>query len=173
MHPISIGIVLGALMIQLPTCSRETGPGGSGPSVELESIEILHVELDRPVLARDAEGEPRTFEDAYMVRLALETSAVPTAPAFHVFVGDRRISELGGWQRGVYFYVHDPALLERLAGGELFYQIGAEKRRSLKARLEIGVLEAIRTVRESDLFPNRPNRERDAKEAEPPREPMG
>ena len=105
-----------------------------------------------------------------MMRLALETSAVPTAPAFHVFVADRRIPELGGWQRGVYFYVHDPALLERLAGGELFYQIGAEKRRSLNARLEIGDPKEVRTVREGDLFPNR---ESAGNEPEPPREPGG
>jgi len=127
----------------------------SPPSVVLRSIEILHVELEEPVLARDADGEPRTFEDAYMVRLALDASGVPTAPAFNLYVGERRVPEMGGWQSGVYFYVYDPALLERLAGGELFYQIGTEERRSLDARLEIGDLNEVRTVREAELFPNR------------------
>lgn len=159
MRPISVGVILGVLVNPLPAFSQAVGAEEPAPeltpSVVLESIEITHVELDKRVLARNAEGEPQTFKESYMVRLALKKSAVPKGPVLNIFVGERRISELGGWQAGVYFYVYDPVLLERLAGGELFYQIGNQERRSLNADLDIGDLNEVGTVREGDLFPNR------------------
>lgn len=158
MRAILAGVVLGALTLQLPACGQREAdkpvPAPS-PSVTLESTETLRVEFDQPVLALDAAGEPRRWEDAYMVRLALRMSDLPTAPAFIIFVGEHRIGELGGWQGGVYFYVYDPVLLEQLAGGEIFYQIGSEERRSLDATLDIGDLKEIRTVSEGELFPDR------------------
>ncbi len=148
----ALAVVVGMLMMPLATCNRTPEPG---PTVVLESIEILYVELDNPVLARDAEGKPQKFNTSYMVRLGLKTSGVPNGPAFNIYVGKHRISELGGWKRGVYFHVYDPTLLKQLAGGEIFYRIGNEKPRSLDAKLDIGDMEDLPKVQEGVLFPNR------------------
>ena len=159
MRHIPAGIVLGVLACQLLACSQPAQvkelAAEPRPTVVLTSIETLRVELDHPVMARNARGESATWDSAYMVRLALEMANIPISPAFTVFVGDHRIGELGGWKGGVYFYVYDPELLKQLAGGELFYRIGREQRQSLDARLEVDDLEEIRSVREHDLFPNR------------------
>ena len=72
-----------------------------------------------------------------------------------ILVGDHRVSETGSWERGLYFYEHDPELLARLDGGELSYQVGDAERRSLDARLSVGNPEELRQVPESELFPNR------------------
>ncbi len=130
-------------------------PASSAPSVAVESVEVLRVALDPPVRALDLAGESRTWSQAYMVRLALETANIPIAPLLGIYVGDYRVSETGSWEGGLYFYVHDPDLLARLDGGELFYQIDDAERRDLGARLSVGKPAELRLVPEGELFPNR------------------
>ena len=127
----------------------------AAPSVAVESVDVFRVALDPPVRALDLAGEPRTWNEAYMVRLALETSNVPIAPLLGIYVGDYLVSETGSWEAGLYFYVHDPDLLARIDGGELFYQIDDGERRKLGARLDVGKADELRLVPEGELFPKR------------------
>lgn len=117
--------------------------------VRLDSVEVLRVDLREPVERPDAEGEVRTWEQAFMVRLALpEPPAM--GPAVDIFLGEERVPEFGGWEGGVYFWVYDPARLEELRGRTVSYQFDRLPRREI-GTLEFGDLRELRRVHEEEL----------------------
>lgn len=132
--------------------AQDQAPDARAPdirNVRLDSVEVIRVDLRSPVERPDARGELRTWEQAFMVRLAL-----PAPPAFgpkaDIFVGEERISEYGGWEGGVYFWVYDPARLEALRGQPISYQFDRAERQEI-GTLEFGDPEEFRRVPESEL----------------------
>lgn len=119
------------------------------PTVRLESVEVLRVDLRRPVERPDAEGRMRTWEQAFMVRLALpEPPAM--GPAVTIFLDGEAVPEHGGWERGIYFWVYDPARLEELRGRTISYRFSRAPRREI-GTLEFGDLGQLRRVAEEEL----------------------
>jgi hypothetical protein len=119
--------------------------------LHLGKIEVSRLALDRAVRQPDAAGAPKDWTEAYLVRLEMER------PSFwnelvRLYVGDWQVPEYGGWQRGIYFKVYDPALLTRLNGGELRYRIGSGQPQSFGRRLEVPPLDRLPRLREADLF---------------------
>lgn len=97
------------------------------------SAEVLIVSLDRKVRRQGADGEVRSWSQAYMVRLPLQTSNTWAAET-KLFVGDEAIGEYGGWEGGIYFWVYGDEALERIQGQ-------AVRVETQGARSELGSLE--------------------------------
>lgn len=117
--------------------------------IRLDSVEVFRVVLRSPVERPNAAGEPRTWEQAFMVRLA-----VPAPPAMgpkaEIFLDEERVPEYGGWEGGIYFWVYDPARLEALRGRTISYQFDRTPRREI-GMLEFGDPQTFRQVQEEEL----------------------
>jgi hypothetical protein len=154
--------ILAAAASLLPAACRANpslaGSSGTAPPVEtleLKGYELIHLQLAQPLRRLDAAGRPVTFSDAYLVRLEV---AKPQGwdELVRFYVGDYQVPEYGGWERGIYFKIYEPALLTRLAGGELRYRIGSGDRHSFGKRLEVPPLDRIPLRKEAEVFPRRP-----------------
>lgn len=119
------------------------------PTVRLDSVEVLRVALREPVDRPDAQGEVRTWQQAFMIRLAVSEPPA-LGPAEHIYLGEERVPEFGGWERGIYFWVYDPARLEELRGRTISYQFDRAPRRQI-GTLEFGDPGELRQVREEEL----------------------
>lgn len=152
-------LVLALTLLPALACRAESpsragsavSPAPRAEKLQLSKIEVARLALDRPVRQPDAAGVPKDWSEAYLVRLEMER------PDFwneivRLYVGDWQVPEYGGWERGIYFKVYDPAFLTRLNGGELRYRIGRGQAQSFGRRLEVPPLDRLPRLREADLF---------------------
>lgn len=117
--------------------------------MELRSVEVYEVMLEKPARHVDAAGEMRTWDTAYMVRLGLpEPPAM--GPRLDVFLGEERLGEYGGWEGGIYFWVYDSARLETLDEKPVSVSFAGAERREI-GRLELGDPAELETIEESKL----------------------
>jgi hypothetical protein len=120
--------------------------------LELGGYRAYHVRLAQPFTRLEANGERRTFTEAYVVRLKVSQPDFANEKV-DFFVGDYRVPEYGGWAEGIYFKVYDRALFESLRGGELRYRIGDGPIVSFERRLELADPSALPKVPEVQLLP--------------------
>ncbi|MEO0593257.1 MAG: hypothetical protein AAFZ38_06730 [Myxococcota bacterium] len=115
------------------TAEAQTGVPTNRVSNGVLQAEVLIVSLDRKVQRRGVDGKVRSWSQAYMVRLPLQTSNTWAAET-KLFVGDEAIGEYGGWEGGIYFWVYGDEALERIQGQ-------AVRAETQGARSELGSLE--------------------------------
>ncbi|MCP4542634.1 MAG: hypothetical protein GY832_36390 [Chloroflexi bacterium] len=135
---------------------KQVGPQAVDPAtqpprqtVTLDSIEVYKVILDRPLNRPDVNGEDRTWEEAFMVRIGI-TEPPAAGPKFDVFLDEERVTEFGGWEGGIYFWVYDPARLKMLEGRTISYQFDRSERYEI-GMLALGNQQEFRQVREEEL----------------------
>jgi hypothetical protein len=126
-----------------------TRPPGEGPFV-LKGVEVVRTELARPHTVIGAGGEKRQYTHAHVVFLEIEGLRI-SGPALEVFIGDYKVPEYGGWGRGIYFKVYEPALLEKLAGQEMRWQF-MDRTGSFGRRFEVPKGQVAEKM-EAELFP--------------------
>jgi hypothetical protein len=144
-------VFLMALACRAEPPSRTASAAPRAEKLQLGKIEVARLALDRPVRQPDAAGAPKDWTEAYLVRLEMERPSFSNE-LVRLYVGDWEVPEYGGWERGIYFKVYDPAFLTRLNGGELRYRIGSGQAQSFGRRLEIPPLDRLPRLREADLF---------------------
>jgi hypothetical protein len=127
-----------------------TRPAGEGPFV-LKGIEVVRAELARPHTAIDAGGEKRQYTHAHVVLLEIEGLRI-SGPALEVLIGDYKVPEYGGWERGIYFKVYEAALLEKLAGHEMRWRF-MDRTGSFGRRFEVPQAGQLVEKKEAELFP--------------------
>jgi hypothetical protein len=131
-----------------------SGPAQRVPTLTLHGQEVLRLELEQPVRAPDMGGIQRTYTSAWLVRLQVDRPGFADETVYF-YIGEFQVPEYGGWEKGIYFKVYDPAFLTSLRGKQLRYRIGHTEVQSFDRTLEIPDLEKVPVRQERELFPAR------------------
>ena len=117
-------------------------------------IGLPQMVLTVPFTTTNQVGKAQRFTEGYVVLLSL-TGPKFSGPKLDLFVGDYEVPEYGGWAKGIYFKVYDPALLSRLDGREFRYRFMDKRIQNLGRKLEVPPLEKLRLERELDVIRKR------------------
>ena len=124
---------------------------GGAEALQVDRVQVNRVRLAVPTKALDVSGAVKEYTTAFLVRLQVERPR-SMGPVVRFYVGDYEVPEYGGWKKGIYFKVYDPAQLKKLTGQELQYSYRTAERRSLKARLEVPDLEKLKLQDEREVL---------------------
>lgn len=119
------------------------------PDIKYSGAEGFRVRLDAPLVRPDASGTPRSWDEAFVVRLRVSRPPSP-GPAFEVFLDGDSVGEYGGWKEGIYFWVFDPREMDGLDGRALSYRFAGGDLVELGA-LSLGDPDSFNRIHEKEL----------------------
>ncbi|HYL82972.1 MAG TPA: hypothetical protein VE263_01960 [Candidatus Angelobacter sp.] len=129
------------------TARAQTGGREKPLKVEINSYEIVQLELKTPVRLRDAEGKEQSYERAYLVTLK-GTFPRDGGLGMELYIGDYRVPEYGGTRDGLYFRIYGEKLLDSLEGKEFRYRFGPTEIRSFEKRFSTKEARPFKSQRE-------------------------
>lgn len=129
----TVPILVAALLVT--SANAALGQEKPEPAIEIRAVEIYSAPLPEPRLYRDSEGLERTAEDVLIVELEGDFGKARAIPV-EIYIGDYKVEEYGGSEKGIYFKVYDPELLSRLEGRQLAYGFQGQKVRTLELRFQ-------------------------------------
>ncbi len=151
---LSVGILLLAACGNEQDASSGDAPGKEAqmPADEFRygGADVLRVALLRPRRQPDVDGRLREWNQAFQVRLVLSDPSV-WGPLVRLYLGEELIPEYGGWESGIYFWVYDPAHLERLNGRTISLQLESRQPQEV-GRLELKPASELILIPEQELL---------------------
>lgn len=117
--------------------------------VEIRSVAISVAPLPAPRVYLDVEGAERTTDEVYIVELEGRFD-VTAALAIDLYIGDHKIEEYGGTEKGVYFKVYDASLFERLDDQPFAFGIEGQRLQTLEMRFTPSQLRPFSRLKSPD-----------------------
>jgi len=107
-------------------------------SLQLVDYSIHFVELPFEYAITDSLGKKKHYVEAWLVKMQWKNMSAYPAQKVDFFIGDYRITEYGGWEKGIYFRIYDKQLLDKLNAKEISYLLpGHHNPISTKRKLEV------------------------------------
>ena len=105
-----------------PTSASQPEP------IKLLGYTLHYVKLPFPYTpAEQQQGAKKTYTRAWLVRFELENMPTELSLQTDFFIGKYQIPEYGGWKKGIYFRIYDPADFEKLYGNEILIRSTFDK----------------------------------------------
>ena len=102
--------------------------------IDLKEYAVYHVQGKKPYKYRDNDNKLKESKTAYLVMFTFATGLKAMSIRIDFYIGDFRIPEYGGTEKGIYFRLYDAKLLESLDGQAISYQVANQDKVSFRKK---------------------------------------
>lgn len=129
--------------------------GGDDKPVVLKNYDVALIGLQTPMKIADAQGQTKTYRQAYLVRLFGDFPA-GGAELMRLAIGEQSIPEFGGLPGGIYFMVFESKALDALTGREIRFRVGDRDWRASGVKFEPARFAPFQPLPEEQAFKRAP-----------------
>ncbi len=143
-HLAGIAVLVGLI---LPSIMKAQTDEDVASPIRLESYNIVIMELKKPIIRKDLEGNEQKYNRAYLVTLKGNFPR-DRALAMELFIGDYEVPEYGGTKEGLYFKIYDPRLVQRLEEKEFRYRFESDEIKSFDIKFSLKEFQPLKIKKE-------------------------
>ena len=154
-------VQFGVLTVAIAICVKVNGQARAQSdstkfAIVLQDFAVYRVQGKKPFKYRDENFNLKESKTAYLVTFTFASEPKVMNTHVNFYMGDYRIPEYGGLEKGIYFRFYDPRLLESLNGKDILYQVGNQKKISLGKKFVTPNLRELKLISEEEIIKRKP-----------------